>query len=382
MPDALLVLADGSVFRGASIGVEGHADGEVVFSTSMTGYQEMLTDPSFAGQLLVFTYPMIGNYGTDPVVEESARVQVAGAIVREAARYASHNLSSGTFDAYLKAKNVVGISGVDTRAITRRIRRHGVMLGTITTHETPEQALDRIRSLPGYDEINWVTRVTTPRPYSYASMRPFDYIRSAPGSMAQPTADGPSRRVALIDGGVKRSILDTLVRRGCTVQVFPVETPADDILAWKPDGIVLSPGPGDPRLLDHVVRETRKLIGKAPILGICLGHQLTARALGAGTFKLPFGHRGGNHPVRDLVTGKVTITAQNHGYAVDPDGLVPDAYVSHINLNDQTVEGIALRSEPVITIQYHSEACPGPLDNDGIFDRFVGMMGAAPGGEQ
>jgi len=382
MPDALLVLADGSVFRGASIGVEGHADGEVVFSTSMTGYQEMLTDPSFAGQLLVFTYPMIGNYGIDPVVEESSRVQVAGAIVREAAPYASHNLSSGTFEAYLKAKNIVGIAGVDTRAITRRIRRHGVMLGTITTHETPEQALDRIRSLPGYDETNWVTRVTTPRPYTYTAMRPFDYIRSAPGTPAAMAGNAPARRVALVDGGVKRSILDTLVRRGCSVQVFPVETPADEILAWKPDGIVLSPGPGDPRLLDHVVQETRKLIGKAPILGICLGHQLTARALGAGTFKLPFGHRGGNHPVQDLVTGAVTITAQNHGYAVDPDGLVADAYVSHINLNDQTVEGIAMRSEPVITIQYHSEACPGPLDNDGIFDRFVGMMGAAPGGKQ
>lgn len=384
MPDALLVLADGSVYRGASIGAEGHTDGEVVFSTSMTGYQEMLTDPSFAGQLLVFTYPMIGNYGVDPTVEESNRIQVAGAIVREAAPYASHNLSTGTIDAYLKAKNVIGITGVDTRAITRRIRRHGVTPGTITTNESAGQALERLRALPGYDDINWVSRVTTEQRYDYVSARPFDYIQRVQIAAGSPLVmnglHGHAPRVALVDGGVKRSILDSLVRRGCAVHVFPVETPAEDLLAWKPDGIVLSPGPGDPRLLDHVVDETRKLIGKAPMLGICLGHQVAAMAMGATTFKLPFGHRGGNHPVQDVTTGSVTITAQNHGYAVDPDGLDSTAYVSHINLNDQTVEGIALRNEPLITIQYHSEACPGPLDNDGIFDRFVELMAAVPGG--
>ncbi|MCC7365264.1 MAG: glutamine-hydrolyzing carbamoyl-phosphate synthase small subunit [Dehalococcoidia bacterium] len=362
MPDALLVLADGSVFPGQSIGVEGHADGEVVFNTSMTGYQEMLTDPSYAGQLLTLTYPMIGNYGMDAAVEESARIQPTGLIVREAATFFSHIRAAGGLSDYLKAKGVVGISGVDTRAVTRKIRRHGVMPGTVTTHESAEAAAARLRGYASYDDVNWVTTVTTDREYDWP-------------------ASGESRlRIALLDGGVKRNIMRSLASRGCAVRVFPSTTRADEMLALRPDGIVLSPGPGDPRLLETMVAETRQLIGKVPILGICLGHQVAAQALGAGTFKLPFGHRGGNHPVQDTVTGRVTVTAQNHGYAVDAAGLDGAAYVSHINLNDQTVEGIALKTEPLMTIQYHSEACPGPLDNDGIFDRFVGMMAAVPGG--
>jgi carbamoyl-phosphate synthase small subunit len=363
MPDARLVLADGSVFEGRSVGVEGHADGEVVFNTSMTGYQEMLTDPSYAGQLLVLTYPLIGNYGMDAKVEESARVQPAGLIVREAAEFTSHPRSTGRLSDYLKERKVVAIDGVDTRAVTRRIRRHGVMPGTVTTHETPAEALARVRALPGYDDVNWVTTVTTPEVYDW----------DTPGAV-------PLHRVALLDGGVKRNIMRSLSARGCAVRVFPARTPAEDLLAMNPDGIVLSPGPGDPRLLESMVAETGRLVGKAPILGICLGHQVAAQALGAGTFKLPFGHRGGNHPVQDTVTGRVTITAQNHGYAVAPDGLTAAAYVSHVNLNDGTVEGIALRDEPLLTIQYHSEACPGPLDSTGIFDRFVSMMNRAPGG--
>lgn len=362
MPDALLVLADGSVFPGRSIGVEGHADGEVVFNTSMTGYQEMLTDPSYAGQLLVLTYPMIGNYGVDPAVEESNRIQPSGLIVREAAAYASHPRSGALLADFLKARGVVAIDGVDTRAVTRRIRRQGVMPGTITTHESAEEAMARLRSFPGYDDINWVATVTTDAPYDW----------DAPGE--------PRLRVALLDGGVKRNIMRSLRARGCAVRVFPAETPAEELLALRPDGIVLSPGPGDPRLLEPMVAETRRLIGRAPLLGICLGHQVVARALGAGTYKLPFGHRGGNHPVKDLVTGHVTITAQNHGYAVDPTGLASSAYVSHLNLNDQTVEGLAMRDEPLLTIQYHSEACPGPLDNTAIFDRFVALMARAPEG--
>ena len=361
MAEALLVLSDGSVFPGQSIGVEGRADGEVVFNTSMTGYQEMLTDPSYAGQLLTLTYPMIGNYGIDEKVEESSRIQPAGLIVREAAVFASHLRSEGTIDAYLKRREVVGIEGVDTRAITRRIRRHGVMLGTVTRDEKPEAALERLRALPGYDDTNWVTTVTTNRAFDWEG------------------ANG-RYRVALLDGGVKRNIMRSLGTRECSTRVFPADSPAADLLAMKPDGIVLSPGPGDPRLLETMVVEVRRLIGKVPLLGICLGHQVAAQALGAGTFKLPFGHRGGNHPVQDTVTGRVTITAQNHGYAVDAEGLSADAYVSHINLNDQTVEGIALRTEPLLTIQYHSEACPGPLDNTEIFDRFVRMMAGASGG--
>jgi len=363
MPDARLVLEDGSIFEGQAIGAEGHADGEVVFNTSMTGYQEMLTDPSYAGQLLVLTYPIIGNYGIDAAVEESSRIQPTGLIVREAAANPSHLRSTTTLRDYLRERGVVGIEGVDTRAITRRIRQHGVLLGTVTTHESASAALDRVRALPGYDDVNWVKTVTTEATYDWNQ-----------------ESDRPLRRIALLDGGVKRNIMRSLVARDCAVRVFPATSSAEELLAARPDGVVLSPGPGDPRLLDSMVDETRKLIGKVPILGICLGHQVTARALGAGTFKLPFGHRGGNHPVKDLLSGQVTITAQNHGYAVDPDGLSAAAYVSHMNLNDQTVEGIALRSEPLLTIQYHSEACPGPLDNAGIFDRFIEMMAKVRGG--
>jgi len=359
---ALLVLADGTVFEGTSIGVDGRADGEVVFNTSMTGYQEMLTDPSYAGQLLTLTYPLIGNYGVDARVEESGRIQPAGLIVREAATFASHIRSTGTLGAFLESRGVVGIEGVDTRSLTRRIRRHGVMSGTITTSESAADAVARLRSLPGYDNVNWVASVTTPAPYDWQQ----------PGSTAH--------RIALLDGGVKRNIMRSLAARGCAVRVFPADAPASDLLDWRPDGIVLSPGPGDPRLLEPMVAEARKLIGRVPMLGICLGHQVAARALGAGTFKLPFGHRGGNHPVQEVATGRVTITAQNHGYAVDPDGLAVDACVSHVNLNDQTVEGIALRTEPLITIQYHSEACPGPLDNTEIFDRFMTMIASVAGG--
>jgi len=363
MPEARLVLANGTVFEGRSIGVEGHADGEVVFNTSMTGYQEMLTDPSYAGQLLVLTYPMIGNYGIDAKVEESARIQPSGLIVREAAPYASHIRSTGTIQQYLQARNVVAADGIDTRAVTRRIRRHGVMLGTITTHETAPEALARIQALPGYDDINWVSTVTTDHVYDW------DDDRAAEG-----------RRVALLDGGVKRNIMRSLAARGCSIRIFPATVSAEEVLAYNPDGIVVSPGPGDPRLLESIVAETGKLIGKTPILGICLGHQVVAQALGAGTFKLPFGHRGGNHTVKDVLTGQVTITSQNHGYAVDPGRLTSTAYVSHLNLNDQTVEGLALKTEPLLTIQYHSEACPGPLDNAAIFDRFVDMMATVRGG--
>ncbi len=359
---ATLVLADGSSFAGVSVGATGRTDGEVVFNTSMTGYQEMLTDPSYAGQLLVLTYPIIGNYGIDEAVEESGRIQPRGLIVREAAVHPSHLRSTGTLDSYLRLRGVVGIQGIDTRAVTRRIRQHGVMLGTITTDEAPAQALARLRELPAYDGTNWVTEVTSDVSYDWA------------------IPDAPRMRVALLDGGVKRNIMRSLAIRGCEVRVFPATSAAETLLDWRPDGIVLSPGPGDPRLLDGMVEETRKLIGKRPILGICLGHQLAARAVGADTFKLPFGHRGGNHPVKELETGRVTITAQNHGYAVDEGGLSADAYVTHINLNDQTVEGIALRSEPLITIQYHSEACPGPLDNTAIFDRFIAMMAPVAGG--
>ena len=307
MASARLVLADGSVFEGRAAGAPGPAGGEVVFNTSMTGYQEMLTDPSYAGQLLVLTYPLIGNYGVDRAVEESGRIQPRGLIVREIAPVASHPRASGDLAGFLAERGVVAIEGVDTRAITRRIRRHGVMPGAITAEPVGE-ALERVRALPGYDGVDWVAQVSTANPYDWRD-------RPEPAKF----------RVALIDGGVKHNIMRSLTARGCAVSVLPIDTSAAAVLALAPDGVVWSPGPGDPQVQHAQVAEARKLIGAVPLFGICLGHQIIARALGAGTFKLPFGHRGGNHPVRDERTGAVTITAQNHGYAVDPDGLAASA---------------------------------------------------------
>ncbi len=386
MSSARLVLADGSVFEGRAVGATGSVGGEVVFNTSMTGYQEMLTDPSYAGQLLTLTYPMIGNYGVDTAVEESGQIQPRGLIVREVAPVSSHPLSTSDLATFLAERGVVAIDGVDTRAITRRIRRHGVMLGVIT-NEPAEEALERVRALPGYDGIDWASQVSTAEQYGWESfaekheLRPAMELRAnkAVVKPAHADATGSPKRVVLIDGGVKRNIMRSLVARNCEVTVLPIDANAEDVLALRPDGVLWSPGPGDPQVQNVQVEETRKLIGTVPLFGICLGHQVIARALGAGTFKLPFGHRGGNHPVRDERTGTVTITAQNHGYAVDPEGLAASAEVSHVNLNDGTVEGLTMRDEPVMTIQYHSEASPGPLDSMGMFDRFVQMMDSAGG---
>ncbi len=383
MSSARLALADGSVFEGRAVGAPGHAGGEVVFNTSMTGYQEMLTDPSYAGQLLTLTYPMIGNYGVDAAVEESGRIQPRGLIVREVAPVSSHPLSTSDLATFLAERGVVAIDGVDTRAITRRIRRHGVMLGVITT-EPAEEALERVRALPEYDGIDWASQVTTERQYGWGAFAEQNRLRSAVEPRANKAVAGLAqdapRKVVLIDGGVKRNIMRSLTARNCDLTVLPIDATAEDVLELTPDGVVWSPGPGDPQVQNAQVEETRKLIGHVPILGICLGHQVIARALGAGTFKLPFGHRGGNHPVRDERTGAVTITAQNHGYAVDPEGLTASAEVSHVNLNDGTVEGLTMRDEPVMAIQYHSEASPGPLDSMGMFDRFVEMMDRAGNG--
>ena len=383
MSSARLALADGSVFEGRAVGAPGHAGGEVVFNTSMTGYQEMLTDPSYAGQLLTLTYPMIGNYGVDAAVEESGRIQPRGLIVREVAPVSSHPLSTSDLATFLTERGVVAIDGVDTRAITRRIRRHGVMLGVITT-EPAEEALERVRALPDYDGIDWASQVTTERQYGWGAFAEQNRLRPAVEPRANKavaglTQDAP-RKVVLIDGGVKRNIMRSLTARNCNITVLPIDATAEDVLELTPDGVVWSPGPGDPQVQNAQVEETRKLLGNVPLLGICLGHQVIARALGAGTFKLPFGHRGGNHPVRDERTGAVTITAQNHGYAVDPEGLTASAEVSHVNLNDGTVEGLTMRDEPVMAIQYHSEASPGPLDSMGMFDRFVEMMDRAGNG--
>ena len=357
-----LVLEDGSVYSGRAFGAATEAFGEVVFNTSMTGYQEMLTDPSYAGQIVVPTYPLIGNYGINDRDFESRMVQVAGFVVREHSLRPSHSLSTSTLDEFLRTQGVAGISGVDTRAITRRLRARGVMMGTITADESPEGALARLRGQPSYGETDFVKQVSTPVPY--------DWTQSTPGT------DPPeaSRRIVVDDYGLKYNILRILRSRGCEVIAMPAGASAEDLLALKPDGVVLSPGPGDPELLDYAVDTAQGIVGKVPVLGICLGNQVLARAFGGGTFKLKFGHRGGNHPVKDLRTGKVHITAQNHGYAVEPDSLPPELEVSHVNLNDGTVEGLRHRSLPAMSIQYHSEASPGPRDNEHIFTQFLEMV--------
>ena len=361
--EAYLVLEDGSVHRGYGFGSAGEAVGEVVFNTTMTGYQEVLTDPSYAGQLVTLTYPLVGNYGINGADFESRRIQVSGLIVREHCETPSHGASDRTIHQFLESQGIPGISGVDTRAITRRLRSQGVMMGVIASN--PDSALAKLKAAPNYGELDHVRTVSTEEGYSWSN--------PIAVSETQNGLESPSR-VLVTDCGLKYNILRELNRRGCEVQVVPADTPAEELLSLNPSGVLLSPGPGDPQLLDYVVENARKILGKTPVMGICLGHQIVARALGAETFKLKFGHRGGNHPVRDLSTGRVYITAQNHGYAVRADSLPPGLEVSHVNLNDDTVEGLTHRELPVFTIQYHSEASPGPRDNEYLFDRFLQMM--------
>ena len=360
MPNAHLVLQDGSVFYGQAIGAEAVASGEVVFNTSMTGYEEVLTDPSYAGQIVMPTYPLIGNYGTNAEDMESARVRVAGFVVREECDAPSHYDATGRLHDFLAGHGVTGISGVDTRAITHRIRSHGVMMGTIATAETPERALARLRALPAYDAVDFVQHVTTTQAYRWEQ---------------QAETIGPAApRIAVVDCGVKYNILRMFAARGCRVEVVPATASADEVLAIRPKGVVFSPGPGDPVHNTATVETAKELIGRVPLLGICLGHQVIARAMGAETYKLKFGHRGSNHPVQDLETGRVYITAQNHGFAVDEKSLPSALVVTHRSLNDGTVEGLRHREAPVLTIQYHSEASPGPQDNAYIFDQFLAMV--------
>jgi carbamoyl-phosphate synthase small subunit len=321
----------------------------------MTGYQEMLTDPSFAGQVLVLTYPLAGNYGINRQDVESKQIQVRGLVVHEACDLPSHWNAEITLAKYLASENIPGIAGVDTRAITRKLRSGGVLMGTITTHETAEEALARLRSAPRYGETDLVHDVSTEEPYEW-------------------DAAAGQKHVITVDMGVKYNILRMLAARGCRVTAMPADSTAEAILAREPDGVLFSPGPGDPMFLDAQVATLKGLIGKTPVLGICLGHQVFGRAFGAKTFKLKFGHRGANHPVKDLATGRVHITAQNHGYAVDPDGLSSDVEVWQVHLNDGTCEGLRHKREPVISIQYHSEASPGPLDNVYVFDEFIRMI--------
>ncbi len=355
---AILTLEDGSVYEGFTFGAGTGAYGEVVFNTAMVGYQEMLTDPSYAGQILVPTYPLVGNYGINEQDFESNKIQVSGFVVRGECPEPSHYLSQQTLHQYLAGSGIPGIYGVDTRAITRRLRSNGVMMGVITRAQDPPQALRQIREGSRYGATDFVRQVTSAALYQWE-----------PETKAKDAC-----HVAVLDCGLKYNILRLLKSMGCAVTVVPATTAADGILALEPDGILLSPGPGDPEILDYIVATVKKLVAKKPVMGICLGNQLLARAFGGRTFKLKFGHRGSNHPVRDLTTDRVYITAQNHGYAVDPDGLKDGLEVTRINLNDGTVEGLGHRELPVFSIQYHSEASPGPLDSTYLFQDFVEMM--------
>ena len=378
---AYLVLEDGSVYRGEAFGAETEGYGEVVFNTSMTGYQEVLTDPSYAGQIVVLTYPLVGNYGINAEDFESGRIQVAGFVVREDCEYPSHGLSTATLDEFLASQGIPGLKGVDTRSITRRLRSRGVMMGSIYFDSladplpaqaesaeflgrAAEAALARLKDMPGYGDVDFVKTVTTGEAYSWDM--PADIVASR-------------GRILVLDLGLKYNILRLLRRRDFEVTAVPATASADEILALNPSGIVLSPGPGDPALLGYVVSNVRELLGKVPVMGICLGHQIVARALGGNTFKLKFGHRGANHPVKDAAEGRVYITSQNHGYAVDAGSLPSELEVTHINLNDGTVEGLRHRELPILTVQYHSEGSPGPRDNEYLFDKFLEMVGDGRG---
>ena len=393
---ALLVLEDGTVFEGDSLGAQGHTVGEVVFNTGMTGYQEILTDPSYAGQIVTLTYPLIGNYGINPYDFESRKVQVEGFVVRTVEDIPSNWRSNQSLDAYLKSKNIVGIKNIDTRALTRRLRAEGVMMGTITTLENAEQARLRLQSSARYASKDFTRLVTTEQSYRWQanadSPQSWDGAeiptfgnRSLQELPAETTASEVQLtegklthhapiRIALLDCGVKYNIIRSLANLGCDTIVYPCTATAAELLADDPDGIMLSPGPGDPAQLDYVVDTVRDLIGKKPVMGVCLGNQILGHVFGSRTFKLKFGHRGSNHPVKDLRTGRVYITSQNHGYAVDPDGLRNGMEVAHVNLNDGTVEGLRHKELPIFSIQYHPEASPGPADSAYFFREFVDIL--------
>jgi carbamoyl-phosphate synthase small subunit len=373
---AILVLEDGSVYEGEAFGAQTTTYGEVVFDTGMTGYQEMLTDPSFAGQILVPTYPLIGNYGINESDFESKQIQVRGLAVREYCLRPSHWQSTRTLHEFLMAYGIPGISDIDTRALTRHLRLQGAMMGMVTSEMTTEEALEELKTVPRYDVTDFVRQVSTEKIYEWRSNKPATVNLISSPFKGEDEGEGEAKQshIAVIDYGLKYNILRILSQLGCRATAIPCTASSKDILGLNPDGILLSPGPGDPALLDDIAETVRSLIGSKPTMGICLGHQLIGKALGAKTFKLKFGHRGGNHPVRDLATSRVYITAQNHGYAVDADTLKGGLEISHINLNDGTVEGLRHRDLPILSIQYHSEASPGPLDNMYLFERFLDMV--------
>jgi carbamoyl-phosphate synthase small subunit len=363
-----VVLEDGTVFEGESFGAMGESVGEVVFNTSMTGYQEILTDPSYTSQIVTMTYPLIGNYGVNEADIESGRVQVSGFIVKEACPYPSNFTSQKTLSEYLKENNIVGVSGVDTRKLTRHIRIAGAMKGIVYAGEQEpviETLVAKARQWQGLAGLDCVKQVTCKKPYAWTEPLHKDGA-----------AVTKKFKVVAFDFGVKFNILRILTFLGCDVTVVPASTTAAEVLAYKPDGVFLSNGPGDPAALTYAIDAVRQLIGKVPIFGICLGHQILGLALGAKTYKLKFGHRGGNHPVRNNETGSIEITSQNHGFCVDMDSLsqVSGVKLSHVNLNDNTCEGFSDMSRKLFCVQYHPEASPGPHDAGYLFKQFITMM--------
>ena len=370
--NAVLALENGTWYRGTAVGSTGLARGEVVFNTSMTGYQEVLTDPSYAGQIVTMTCPQIGNYGVVAEDVESGRPQVAGFVVREASSVASNWRSEGTLRDYLADNGVVAITGIDTRALTRVLRTVGVMRGVIGTGTVdPDELVAEASRVTPMEGADLVKNVSCTEPYDWPSndVEPVGF-RLAPGNRS-----GRPLRIAAYDFGLKRNILRRLSAHGCEVRVFPASTPASDVLAIKPDGVFLSNGPGDPAPLSYAIANARAVIdADVPVFGICLGHQILALAMGGSTYKLKFGHRGGNHPVKQVSTGQVEITSQNHGFAVEPASLPEDVEVTHLNLYDGTVEGLRHTRRPVFCVQYHPEASPGPHDADYLFSRFLEGM--------
>ena len=368
---AILALEDGTFYRGVAAGADGEARGEVVFNTSMTGYQEVLTDPSYAGQIVTMTCAEIGNYGVSPNDVESRKPQIAGFIIRDESPVASNWRSEGTLRDYLVANDIVAISDIDTRALTRLLRSSGVMRGVVATGGALDvnALVERARSIPTMEGSDFVRTVT--------SDKIFDWPAEDPGEFGIPTEHLARRRlkIAAYDFGMKWNIMRRLSAHGCDVRVYPAATPAAELLASRPDGVFLSNGPGDPAPLTYAIDNAKALVqADVPVFGICLGHQILGLAMGGTTYKLKFGHRGANHPVKQLVTGKIEITSQNHGFAVDPASLPDDVEVTHKNLYDGTVEGLRHTTHPVFCVQYHPEASPGPHDADYLFNDFIKLI--------
>ncbi|MEY2719838.1 MAG: hypothetical protein RLZZ273_1204 [Bacteroidota bacterium] len=369
---AILALENGLTIEGEAIGAIGaECTGELVFNTAMSGYQEVLTDPSYTGQIVTFTYPHIGNYGVNEDDVESDRIQASGLVVHELSPVVSNYRANKSLQSYLEASGVAGIQGVDTRMIVRILRSEGAMRCIIAHGDNlhPRELVERAKALPSMNGLDLTPLVTTKEPYAWqgAGDAEWDY-------RPEILTSGRRKNVVAVDFGVKRNILRRLHHHGCNITVVPATTSADEILAMNPDGVFLSNGPGDPAAVTTAIATVRNLLGKKPIFGICLGHQILSLAVGASTYKMKFGHRGANHPVKNLRNGKIEITSQNHGFAVDPSTLPANAEMTHINLNDQTCAGIALTDVPAFAVQYHPEASPGPHDSDYLFDEFLALM--------